>query len=164
MNKDVTICFRTSADLRASLKKVAKRKKRTLSSLIENVVYDYLEQISAVQGLKGERRRFPRKETTIPAMISEVGRDEKLFFTGTILDLSLNGVRISVPKESKYNIVENGDNYFLEILFALPNNPQPMSFKCKPCRFFDTGQDVQMGAFFSDADFKSYQGLQEYLV
>ena len=41
--RDITICFRTSEDLRKELERISTSERRSLSSLIENILYDYME-------------------------------------------------------------------------------------------------------------------------
>ncbi len=42
--RDTVICFRTSDDLRKALEKVSETDRRSLSSVIEHILYDYVER------------------------------------------------------------------------------------------------------------------------
>ena len=57
MKKEVTICFRTSEELRGALEKAAREDRRSLSSAIELILTDYLEKNHEFPHQK-ERRRF----------------------------------------------------------------------------------------------------------
>ena len=48
MKKEVTICFRTTDRLRVSLEEAAREDRRSLSSLIEIVLTDYLVKVNAL--------------------------------------------------------------------------------------------------------------------
>jgi hypothetical protein len=61
MRKQVTICFRTSEGLRIALEKAAREDHRSLSSLIELTLTDYIEKNHEVP-LPRERRLFVRRQ------------------------------------------------------------------------------------------------------
>jgi hypothetical protein len=83
---------------------------------------------------------------------------------GTIMDISLGGLRISLPKEFAGEIAINSHGHELEAIFTLPNEKRPISIKCKPHRFIAANAEKQMGASFVDSDFSSYKTLQSYLM
>jgi len=51
MNKDSLIAFRTSKELHKILTQVAKRERRSLSSMIEMVLTDYVKEKKESQGI-----------------------------------------------------------------------------------------------------------------
>ncbi len=163
MKKDITICFRTSDELRSSLEKVAKEGRRSLSAMIENILYDYLKEKRIAPTMDSEKRRFFRKEVSLPAFVYESGAEARDAQAGIIVDISLGGLRISVPKDAKIEITESSEKQ-LELLFTLPNEKTPIQMKCKPARVKDSNGDLEVGASFIDSDFKSYQKLQNYLI
>ena len=70
MKKQVTICFRTTEGLRIALEKAAREDRRSLSSLIELTLMDYLEKNHEFP-LPRERRRLfvPRPASVdLPSM------------------------------------------------------------------------------------------------
>ena len=163
MKKDITICFRTTDELRGSLDKVAKEGRRSLSAMIENILYDYLKEKRVSLAMDKEKRRYFRKEVSLPAFVYEAGSEAKEAEAGIIGNISLGGLRISVPKECKINITESDDKE-LDLLFTLPNEKTPITMKCKPARVNDGDCDLEVGARFVDSDFRSYQKLQNYLI
>ncbi len=162
MGKDITICFRTNEGLRESLDKVAGEERRSISAMIENILLEYLKENKLARVNPRENRRFPRKEVSLPALVS-AGATEDLH-SGTVLDLSLTGLRIAVPKDSTIEIVERDPNVELHIRFALPNEKTPVMIKAKPERVRDINGKIEVGASFSDCDFIDYQRLQNYLI
>ena len=159
MRKDVTICFRTSEDLRASLEKVAVGERRSLSSIIETVLYNYLKEKKELRSLKNEKRIYGRREVSLPAFVYKRGSGESALQTGIIFDLSLGGLRISVPQE--YDVQQEGD---FDTIFTIPNEKMPIKMKCTIKRVLDgTDNTKEIGATFVDGDFSGYQKLHGYL-
>jgi predicted transcriptional regulator len=165
MKKEYTICFRTSKDIKNSLGNVAKRKRQTLSSVIEDVLYHYLKENKAFKAQKQERRAFTRREVSLPAFVYEDDtKKTKEFETGTIMDISLCGLLISVPKGAKLEISEDSKTNEFHIVFILPEFQRPIKMTCQPQRVAESEEAVQIGAAFVDSDFQSCQILQKYLI
>jgi hypothetical protein len=160
MKKDLTICFRTSDDLRTSLEKIAADERRSLSSIIETILYDFLKQKKALQSLKQERRRYPRKPVSFPTFVYKSGSEEQALQPGTIVDISLGGIRILIPYDAKVDEAAN-----IGTLFTLPNEKIPLKMHCAVNRVIPAEENIkEVGASFVDSDFASYQKLQNYLV
>jgi hypothetical protein len=165
MKKGYTICFRTSQDIKNSLRKLAKTKRQTLSSVIEDVLYYHLKEKKAFKESKQERRAFTRRKASLPAFVyKEDTKNPGEFQTGTILDISLGGLLISVPKGVKLELSENSKDQGFHIVFTLPEFQRPVSMVCQPQRVAESGEDVQVGSAFVDSDFQSCQILQKYLI
>lgn len=160
MRKNVTICFRTNENLRKTLEKVAKTDKLSLSTVIESFIARSLEERKEQKAIEKEKRRYARKQVAAPAFISASGSETKDYKTGVIIDISLGGLRISVPKDHAFD--ERTSDF--DTLFALPNERRPVNVKCKPQSVFHANGDTQIGASFVDADFNSYQTIRDYLV
>jgi hypothetical protein len=165
MKKDITICFRTSTQIRGSLEKIAEEERKTVSSVIETILYNALKEKKALPAIGKEKRKHARKKLAIPALINEIGAETKEFSQGTILDISLGGVRIAIPRGAKCEISTDNETYELNIVFALPYESRPVNVKCRPQRIADAAEgNLQVGASFVDSDFQSYQTLQRYLI
>lgn len=164
MRKNVTICFRTNENLRKALEKVAKADKLSLSTVIESFIARSLEERKEQKAIEKEKRRYTRKQIAAPVFISESGSETKDYRTGIIIDISLGGLRISVPKDhtSEIHIDEKTSDF--DTFFALPNEMRPVNVKCKPQNVFHANDDIQIGASFVDADFNSYQVIRDYLM
>ena len=161
MKKSITICFRTSEDLRKPLEKIARENRRSLSAIIEHALHDYLKlRGNLAEGT--EKRRHPRKEVSLPAFISLTGSEGP--YPGIILDLSLGGVKLSVPSDSSIEIKEDGQKTHINILFTLPKEKTPVAMTCNPSRVERINGDIEVGATFADCDFTNYQKLQNYLL
>jgi hypothetical protein len=162
--KDVTICFRTSEDLRNAIEKYAVENNRTLSSMIESILSGYLKKQAGYKCSDQEKRCHMRNPVSVPAFISEVNAESKSYQPGVITDISLGGIQISMRKEALDKINLDNSTAAFEVMFVLPEATQPLNIQCKPTRFVDNQEDVQVGAAFVDSDFKSYQTLQKYLI
>ncbi len=162
MRKDITICFRTSDDLRNALEKVAREERRSLSSVIELILTDYLGKNGAYLK-EGERRRFSRKKVAIPALIKGSDQKRTVNQAGVIIDLSLGGLRLSLPKECVSAFYTDTEKARFETSFVLPEKNAAIKVVCKPQRLMPSNGNIQVGASFVDVDFVNYQQLHQYL-
>jgi hypothetical protein len=164
MKKEITICFRTNEELRSALETVAREDRRSLSSAIELILTDYLKKNRDFPDRdQQERRRYPRKHVAIPAYVKTCDSDTTQH-GAVILDLSLGGMCVSVPKECVSKIYEGGEKSHFETSFVLPSGSKSVKVVCKPERVIPSNGNVYVGASFVDADFLNYQHLQQYLV
>jgi len=164
MRKDSLICFRLSKNLRESLAKVAQEERRSLSSTIEIILTNYLKEKKVFKGVKKEKRQYPRKTISVPAFISQQILGETKLHAGSITDISLNGVRVSLPRDIPCEMSVDQDKSKFEIIFTLPHEKRPIHLMCEPRRIVDSKEVIQVGASFVDADFNSYKALQTYLM
>jgi len=164
MKKEITICFRTNEDLRSALEVVAREDRRSLSSAIELILTDYLKKNRDFAGRgQQERRRYPRKAVAIPAYVKTCDTDTTQH-GAVVLDLSLGGMCVSVPRECVSKIYEGGEKSQFETSFVLPERNKAVKLVCKAERVVPSNGNVYVGASFVDADFTNYQSLQQYLV
>jgi hypothetical protein len=164
MNKSVTICFRTSEGLRNELETIAKEERRSISSTIETILYKFTEDRGKEKRLRDEKRRYPRKAVSMPALIRRNGADEKTLQAGIILDVSLGGLQISIPNYYHYDIRKDGETSRISIVFTLPDGKIPLTMHCVPKRVQPSDSETRVGLSFVDTDFASHQALQNYLV
>ncbi len=164
MKKEITICFRTNEGLRSALEVVAREDRRSLSSAIELILTDYLKKNRDFPDREQEdRRRYHRKHVTIPAYVKTCDTDISQH-GAVILDMSLGGMCLSVPKECVSQIYDAGEKSQFEASFVLPETNKPVRVTCKPERVVPSNGNVYVGASFVDADFSNYQHLQQYLM
>ena len=74
MKKDVIYSMRMNRQVRDALKKVAHKKHRTVASLLDKIISDYLEKEGYIDlhGIREERRRHARKKITLPGNVSSI--------------------------------------------------------------------------------------------
>lgn len=160
MKKDVTICFRTNEELKHTLEKIAEVERRSLSSIIENILHSQVKDKVELKGTKKERRRYSRKEVSLPAFIYKHEAKESTLQTGMVMNISLGGLRISVPQD--YEGATEGE---FDTIFSIPNEKTPVKMRCAVKRVIEDGDSIkELGADFIDGDFPSYQKLHRYLA
>ncbi|MBN1663856.1 MAG: PilZ domain-containing protein [Deltaproteobacteria bacterium] len=169
MKKESLICFRASKTLHEAMSKIAKQERRSLSSMIEIALMNFLKEKNAINNVNSERRRYPRKQISIPAFINhyESGHYESgkaRLNAASLMDLSLGGLKISIPIDAKVDVQRDGQTTKFQIIFTLPNDNIPISLDCEPRHESDCTDGVYIGAVITDADFKSYKKLQSYLM
>jgi hypothetical protein len=161
MKKDSLICFRASKQLHELLTQFAKEDRRSMSSLIEMALNNYLKERKAFSGVEKERRQFPRKAFCASAVINLPASG--LMGVGSIADISLSGVKVLIPKDYKQQIVIDSQGSKFGIVFNLPDN-KLVRLSCESNKVMESEESINVGAFFTDADFKGYKALQSYLT
>ena len=166
MEKDYIICFETTLEIRNTLEKIAEEEKLTVSLVVESMVCNYLKDNKEFKGSYADRRRFERKAVDIPAFIGNPEWRRRDFKEGKILDISLGGIRFSVPKGTELEIQESEDSKEakLSVIFTLPKNLWAVNVKFKPKRVYETEDEIQIGAALVNPDYHTYMALQNYLM
>jgi hypothetical protein len=162
MKKESLICFRTNKSLHETLVQIAKDGQRSLSSVIEIALIQYLKEKKAFQGVKKEKRQYLRKTLSIPAVIHK--QEPEQMGVGAITDISLGGVRVLIPKDFSHKMMIDSQCAKFEIVFTLPAINMPIKLSCESKRVIDSSDSVHLGASFVDANFQSYKALQTYLM
>jgi hypothetical protein len=165
MKKDIVYTIRMSSVVREALKTAADKDRRTVSSLLDKIILDYLEREGIpVDGRREERRRYPRKKITLPSTallgLGEVAKN----LPGVILDLSMGGVLVTYPKGTQLPSPTFGELPSFDLCFQLPKSPDTVCVQCEARRMADTGSEIHVGAAFKNADDKALQKLETYLL
>lgn len=164
MSKNIMICFRTSEELRDAIEQIAKEERRSVSATIEKILYQHVKERWDHKPVLQENRRYPRKIIAAPALITEPGSENRLPKVGIVVDISLDGMQISIPENYQYDIQEDQESFRISIVFALPDCKKPISMQFVPKRIYPASGETRIGASLVDADFSSYQALQNFLV
>jgi hypothetical protein len=164
MEKDTTICFQTTSDILNAITEIAEKESRSISSVVESIVYQHLKDNKALKGAFDDRRRSERKHIRFPAFIGDPRWQRRDFVSGTVLDISFGGIRVSIPKGTTVKIDNYGEEAEFSVIFTVPDSLWPIHLKCSPRWVADTDEAVQMGARLMDPDLNAYKVLQEYLA
>lgn len=164
MKKDSLICFRASKDLHQALGKIAKEERRSLSAMIEIALISFLKEKNVLKSLDKERRKYPRKHISIPAFVNQYDSGKAKLNAASVMNISLEGIKISVPGDAKIDIKSEPQSSKFQIIFTLPNDNRPISLECEPRCKADFQDSIFIGASIVDADFESYKKLQTYLM
>ncbi len=165
MKKDVVYSMRMNSRVREALRKAATRERRTVASLLDKIVTDYLAKEGFLAGPEfgAERRRFPRKKITLPAKTHLETKTEETF-PGVVLDISMGGVLVTYPKGSEIRFSSMGQLPNFELCFTLPSEKEELCFDCEARHMRDTGDEIQVGATFSNPKGNYLQKLNSYLM
>ena len=164
MRKEVIYSLRMSRELRDALKKAAKDESRTVASLLDKIIKDYLAQkglLSQLDGVK-DQRWFTRKEIYQPATILVDEKKQPKQVEIVVINISLGGVLIGYPKKSNVSFSSDQSPRF-ELCLDLTEEKEPICFQCEASRMTDSGYGVQVAANFIDADPSDLHMLRSYL-
>ncbi|MGZ3635625.1 MAG: PilZ domain-containing protein [Syntrophales bacterium] len=154
-------------DLQTSCNQCA-LKKEEICPYIETIVnchlFNDLKSREVFNGFKKEKLQYPRIITSIPAFIGGGGLGEGKLRIGSIMDISLRGLRISIPKGMKHKVLTSPQTTKFELITKLPDGNKPVHLKCKLQRVVYSGDNVHVGASIIDADSRSYKAFKNYLI
>ena len=164
MKKELIYSLRMSKAIRDSLKAAAGKESRSVASLLDKIIKDYLENggvLSDSSSMK-EQRWFTRKEIFKPADIYFNGASEIKKENIVILNISLAGVLIGYPKSSGITVSVEEQPKF-QISMELAAKADPLCFNCDANRMVDSDHAVQVGANFVNTTDAALQTLKAYL-
>jgi hypothetical protein len=164
MQKDTTICFQTSSEVKNVLENIAKEEQQTVASIVEAIVFQYLKSKRGFDGIIQNRRRCERKTVALKAFIGDPRWQRRDFVEGTIMDISLGGIKFSVPKGTIVEMLAADNATEYSVIFTLPNNLWKTNVNCRPKRVVKSEEAVQVGAAFVSPDFSTCKTLQKYLI
>ena len=164
MRKEVIYSLRMSKELRGALKKAAKEESRTVASLLDKIIKDYLAQKGLLGHLDGikDQRWFTRKEIYKPATIRIDEKSRPKDVEIVVINISLGGVLIGYPKKTEVSFSPEQVPRF-ELCMDLTEEKQSIRFNCEASRMTDSGYGVQVAANFIDADPHNLRLLRSYL-
>jgi len=161
MRKDTVYSMRMSTRVREALKKAAQREHRTVASLLDKIIVEYLVQEGHIN-LEAERRNFSRTKINLPAKsIVKDGIRQKTF-PGVVLDLSMGGVLITYPKGCDIPFSSIGKLPGFELCLDDPHSHEQFNITCDTRHMRDTGKEIQVGARFIDPGEQALQKLAVY--
>lgn len=120
--KNTKISFRTDDETLDQLKSICRVENRTISSLIESILTEYLLIHENSSQAEQEKRLSPRKKCSIPAVILADKNDQKSYFNCLIKSLSANSAQLVLKK------IPDEENFYRNfyILFKLPKIDHPL--------------------------------------
>jgi len=172
MKKDVVYSIRMNILVRESLKRAAVQERRTVASLLDKIILDYLEDERYLQlsetgtdrrGFQ-DRRRFKRKKIALPATLTIRVGGKTETFACVIIDIAMGGVLVSFPKSSKIKICTAGDLPHFKLSFHLPQIEDKLHFQCDTLRIIEKYREIQIGAVIREPDEETLKQLKFYLI
>jgi hypothetical protein len=132
--------------------------------MIEIALMRFLKENNALKDIESERRKYPRKNMAVPAFINHYESGKAKLNAASLLDISLEGIKISIPGDAKIDVNNDPHSSKFQIIFTLPNDNSPISLDCEPRTVSDRKDSIFIGASIIDVDFDSYKKLQSYLM
>jgi c-di-GMP-binding flagellar brake protein YcgR len=109
------------------------------------------------------RRNSERRQIALPALIGPAHSDPQDFGTGTVVDISLGGIKFSVPKGTTIELSTDCDTNKISVLFTLPKNKWRTNVICRPQRVFESADQVQVGATVLNPDYFFSKSLRNIM-
>jgi len=128
--KNTKISFRTDDETLAQLKSICRIENRTTSSLIENILTEYVLLHDNSSLVEQEKRLSPRKKCSIPAVLLIDKDNKKKYYNSLIKSLSTNSAQLVLKNISS---TEKFIKDFF-ILFNLPKIDHPLLLPCQLIR------------------------------
>jgi hypothetical protein len=163
MKKDAVYSMRMSSRVREALKRAAQKEQRTVASLLDKIIIEYLSQEGHVN-MAAERRNYSRTRITLPARSIVSEGVQKKTFPGVVLDLSLGGVLLTYPKGSDIPFSSIGKLPRFELSIEDPHSHEQLSINCDTRHMRDTGNEIQVGASFVNPGEHDLQKLAAYFA
>ena len=129
VRKNTKISFRTDDETLSQIKAICRIENKTISSLIENILADYVIIHKNPLQAEHEKRNSPRKKCAIPVVLV-LQNDEKIYSKGLIVSLSSNSAQIVLKNE----ISEDAFLHDGFILFEIPKSEHQFLLKCNLLR------------------------------
>lgn len=135
-----------------------------LETIVNCHLFNDLKSRKVFSGFKNEKRQYPRIATSIPAFISNGRSREEKLRIGSIIDISLGGLRISIPRGMKHEVLNGLQATEFEIITKLPNENKPIHLKCKSKRAVYSKDNIHVGASVIDVASRGYKAFKNYLM
>jgi len=167
VRKDVIYSLRMTGKVHEYLRKAAGLEHRTMASLLNKIIADYLEKQGYFfnKTISQERRKYPRIATALPAVTHyKAGVISFPPFSCVVLDLSSGGALIGYPRGSEIENTSIGEMPDFSLCCELPPVKEKVCFKCDLRRLFNIGTGVKIGAAFKEPNGEHLERLRAYLA
>ena len=152
--KRTSMCsFRVEPSLKKRLQSIAKQRARSLSSLIEQVLQDFLESQKSdlpLEATQKDRRQYPRKEVLLPARWRLRKEKEAVEHDVLIKNISSGGAYTEYMNGQVYRLFENEQPLSLELIVRFPGSQEPVELVCEPKRFHVTKECLGVGLHYTE--------------
>ena len=166
MKKDTIYSLRMNRKVREALQRASNKERRTVASLLDKIITDFLTREGYLSDIDigAERRKFHRKKLTMPTeTILKEGANQKTV-PGVVLDLSLGGALITYPKSSEVRFSSVGKLPDFGLNLKIPGKEDVLLFDCNAKHMRDTGDEIHIGASFSNPEENQLQKLDNHFL
>ncbi len=146
MRKDKIYSLRLTAGMRRALSIAAHRDRRSVASLLEKIIADYL----AEEGITWERnsdyrdrRRHPRKDVFLPARLTiEQAPKIRKEIEALVENMSLGGAYVIYANGHSPSWKLQSEIY---LIVRIPRSPEPLELSCRAVRVIRDEEKVGVG-------------------
>ncbi len=172
MKKDVVYSIRMSILVRESLKRAAQKERRTVASLLDKIILDYLEDEEYLQlpetvaDRRGflDRRGFKRTKISLPAKLTFKVQGKTKAYACEILDIAMGGILVSFQRKSDIKLSTTKDLPHFKLSFHIPQIEDQLHFQCDTLRIIQKDREIQIGAVIREPDDETLKQLKFYLI
>ena len=166
MEKDTVYSMRISRKFREALNKAAQKECRTVASLLNKVISDYLDREGYLLKSESEeeRRRSPREKINLPVTTFLEGGLEDEAFPGVVLDVSMGGVLLTYAKGTEIRFASRGGLPCFKVRLYLPRGEKHLTLDCVARHMRDIGTEIQVGTSFEHPSKNDLRQLNSYLI
>jgi hypothetical protein len=167
--KKTSMCsFRVEPHLKEKLHTIARQQARSLSSLIEQVLQDFVELQQAElprDAIEKDRRQHPRKEILLPARWRLRKGKDTLEHDVLIKNISAGGAYTEYLNGQIYKFFEKNHKTSLKLTVRLPGLRESVALECEAVRFHLTRDCLGVGLRYIElADQKTVAALKNFLT
>lgn len=147
-----TCSFRLDSQLKERLQAIARRQGRTLSSLIDRVLRDFLSsqrENLPENAIKREKRRHPRKEIILPARWRLKQKENVVEYDVILRNISAGGAYTEYVNGQNIEISSYLQVSPLGLIVRMPGAQKPAALDCKVIRTHITRGSVGVGLSFT---------------
>jgi len=172
MKKDVVYSIRMSILVRESLKRAAQKERRTVASLLDKIILDYLEDEQYLQLPETvadrrafqDRRGFKRTKIALPATLTFKVQGKTETYACAILDIAMGGVLVTFQRKSDIKLRTTKDLPHFKLSFHIPQIEDQLHFQCDTLRIIEKDREIEIGAVIREPDDETLKQLQFYLI
>jgi hypothetical protein len=151
--KTTTICFRIENQTKERLQDIAVKEARTLSSLLERILHNFLDYPEGEMGpraVQEDRRLYRRKKIVLPARWRIHLEEEVVEHDVVVKDISAGGAYTEYINGQNFLFFKNLQVALLELVVRLPGSRDPVMLDCKVKRIHVTKDSVGVGLQFPE--------------
>lgn len=165
VKKDTIYSLRMNRMIREALKKAAEVECRTMASLLDKIITDYLkmEGFLSRPELGAEKRRFLRESIPLTSRTILKTGEKVDSIPSVVRDISLGGVKVIFPKDAEIKIIPSSMLSHFELCIEFPKDDQQLTFACDTRHIHRTDSEIQIGASFENINTDQSQRLSAYL-
>lgn len=151
--KDTMYSLRLSSPVKAALKKAAVSERRSMASLLDKIITEYLQSKGYdVTGEAENRRSAPRRSTAMPAMTAKRIGGRTTRVPCVINDISLGGAMVCFRGAPDVFVDSLAGDPALSLCLADPETGDELSLPCRSERVTRKADNVHIGVSFAKED------------